>query len=1141
MLKRRDVVTVLGLILICLVIWFLSDYIPWLENPTNMIYAMAVPVGLVAAWEVFKRAKASQANSKLTNAVISQAKADQRPSGDVVQLRERFEEAIATLKHGKKRGGLGLYELPWYVIIGAPGSGKTTALKYSGLKFPLEQRSGRGALRGVGGTRNCDWWFTEEAVLLDTAGRYTTQDSDASADSAGWAEFLALLKKYRKRRPLNGVLLAISAQDLITQGQAGREAHVAAARRRLNELNKELRIQLPVYVLVTKCDLIAGFSEYFDDMSQDDRAQVLGVTFPQDVTLKGEAANQFPAEFDAVVQRLNERVYSRLEDERDGRRRARVFGFPQQMASLRESLSEFVADIFESTRFDQRVLLRGVYFTSGTQEGTPIDRLLGALSRRFAMAPEAVSPGERGKSYFIERLMKQVVLAESGLAGLSRRLEIQKAAAQFGLYAGMLVAGVVLLLLMSYSYRTNAAFLSGFKDHVTEVGQSLAPGRDSAVAALPRLNQIRGVVDVAYGYRNDTSWFARKWGLDQSGAIEKAASRVYVEELRQILVGTVRDRLALRLDSLLKSDKPLDVYLTLRAYLMLNRTDHFNRDEVRQEALKAWEAIYPGDAEAIRSLDEHFVWLLDAGMQASDVDEDLVRQARAAIPQSATPDLILARVVQRYTDKNREAGPILPKDMIRSRAGRPLDEGLPLVYTEPGFREADALIKETERQFREERWVWDRDPPQALDSRNKVWGLYEAAYIRVWDGVLKALGVPPGLNAARLIEFSREITADRVGLKAVLETVDRHTYLVKLPDDKAETGTVGMVTSWMQKKLDDGGRYLKGRKREEGALITETFLPVHFLVVPAGGKSAIDQVLEQVKAVQQGTEAMKNDVGGGPSSGGAKNLSQAAAGLEQSAKGLPGVATEIANGLASAALGIAKGVATSDLQRKFESVRVRCAPLRDRYPFSKQASADVGLQDFEALFGPTGEFSRFVREALPGYAELVGTQWVAKEMDGQRVPIADILASVNAYERIRAAFFPSGDLRFRFTIRVSQLDGADKLQLNDVLFPDGKGLVYEFQNQPPREAVWPTKPGELQARFMGRDGRSDAAYGGDGPWTLFRFIDRNGSIQVVNDTNYDLTIRKDQSSAVFRIITGSSSTPLSLIHSGFLANFRCGQ
>ena len=225
-------------------------------------------------------------------------------------------------------------------------------------------------------------------MLLDTAGRYTTQDSDASADSAAWAEFLALLRKYRGRRPINGVILAISAQDLMIQDATARDAHVAAARRRLDELNRELRMQLPVYVMVTKCDLVAGFTEYFDDQPQQGRAQVWGVTFTYDETVKGAAAQAFPEEFDGLIARLNERLLPRLEEERDVRRRAKVFGFPQQMAALREPLSTFVTDVFASTRFDKPLLLRGVYFTSGTQEGTPIDRLLGALGRQFAVAPE---------------------------------------------------------------------------------------------------------------------------------------------------------------------------------------------------------------------------------------------------------------------------------------------------------------------------------------------------------------------------------------------------------------------------------------------------------------------------------------------------------------------------------------------------------------------------------------------------------------------------------------------------------------------------------------------------------------------------------------------------------------------------------
>src|SRR5690349_24214414 len=170
-----------------------------------------------------------------------------------------MQEALATLKSTAKSSGSFLYDLPWYLIIGPPGAGKTTALVSSGLRFPLAHGSSVKAVQGVGGTRHCDWWFTDEAVLIDTAGRYTTQDSDAKVDSGAWLGFLRLLKKHRRRQPLNGVLVAVSLSDLAAWGEDERLTHARAIRRRVRELQDEFGMQVPVYVLFTKADLIAGF------------------------------------------------------------------------------------------------------------------------------------------------------------------------------------------------------------------------------------------------------------------------------------------------------------------------------------------------------------------------------------------------------------------------------------------------------------------------------------------------------------------------------------------------------------------------------------------------------------------------------------------------------------------------------------------------------------------------------------------------------------------------------------------------------------------------------------------------------------------------------------------------------------------
>ena len=199
-------------------------------------------------------------------------------SDDSDVLSSRMTEALETLKRSSGKQSF-LYELPWYIIIGPPGAGKTTALVNSGLKFPLAGQDGAASIAGVGGTRYCDFWFTEDAVLIDTAGRYTTHDSDSETDRKSWLSFLSLLKDNRAKQPINGVILAISVEDVLLLPEDELTAHANAIRKRLLELHQELKIDFPVYALFTKADLIDGFREYFGNFTETRRRKVWGATF----------------------------------------------------------------------------------------------------------------------------------------------------------------------------------------------------------------------------------------------------------------------------------------------------------------------------------------------------------------------------------------------------------------------------------------------------------------------------------------------------------------------------------------------------------------------------------------------------------------------------------------------------------------------------------------------------------------------------------------------------------------------------------------------------------------------------------------------------------------------------------------------
>ena len=216
----RWLATLIGVQLLCAIAWVLGPLLPPLEPwPARL----AVVMGLLLAWAAANLLV--DLHDARRDAALMQGAADEAGA-----LGAKLAEALALMRKLKGRS-FRLYEQPWYAIIGPPGAGKTTALLNAGLEFPLAAQLGPGAVAGVGGTRLCDWWFTGNAVLIDTAGRYTTQDSNQAVDRAGWEAFLALLRRTRPLQPLNGVIVAIALSD-IAGDPALLQAHARAVRAR---------------------------------------------------------------------------------------------------------------------------------------------------------------------------------------------------------------------------------------------------------------------------------------------------------------------------------------------------------------------------------------------------------------------------------------------------------------------------------------------------------------------------------------------------------------------------------------------------------------------------------------------------------------------------------------------------------------------------------------------------------------------------------------------------------------------------------------------------------------------------------------------------------------------------------------------
>jgi type VI secretion system protein ImpL len=595
MLTGRWAIGGAGWIALSIAVWFVGDALVLAGSRPleGVLERLAVIVLLGAAWlwwEFWRARKAAAENESLLDGLVGgslDADSAARAAEELTALRKRFDEALAVLRRARFRSPEGerrtVSQLPWYMFIGAPGSGKTTALLNAGLRFPLgDPRAGELALQGVGGTRNCDWWFTDSAVLVDTAGRYTTQESDQQADAAAWLGFLDLLKRFRTRQPLNGLIVTLSVADLVHWNDEERARYARHVRERVNELYARLGVRLPIYVMITKTDLLAGFSEFFSEFDARRRAQVWGTTFAVTEQTRG-LAQRFEEEFAHLERRLYILLPERMQEARDLQKRAAVYRFPQQFRAAGPLIARFLEGAFGAVAAADAPLVRGVYFTSGTQEGSPIDRVLGTLARSFNLERKVQPPAAgAGKSYFLKRLLHDVVFAESGLAGRNPAAERKSLVVRVAAYAGLAAFTLACAVLWTASFLGNRELVASAQaktidaKHDLEALSAVRPGDEAKLLALlDRLNELRE------GVRGSDSGSLHV-GFYQGDKLGTQADRAYRNALTDVLV----PHLAASLESALRSSPHpalLDGYVSLH--------DEARRDPlvVERAAMQAWK------------------------------------------------------------------------------------------------------------------------------------------------------------------------------------------------------------------------------------------------------------------------------------------------------------------------------------------------------------------------------------------------------------------------------------------------------------------------------------------------------------------------------------------------------------------------
>jgi type VI secretion system protein ImpL len=510
------------------------------------LVALVAILSIAAAWYALRRRHARRESEKLGAAIGGDAeaaaaaeasakdRADAPARAEVNSIRDNMLKAIATIKGSKMgivSGTRALYELPWYMIIGNPAAGKSSAISHSGLQFPFADGQ---IVQGVGGTRNCDWFFTTDGILLDTAGRYSVVDEHR----AEWFGFLDLLKKYRKRAPINGILIAVSIAELRGDDPETGIKLARSLRKRVQDLIERLEVFAPVYVVFTKADLIAGFGEFFAQTERSERERVWGATMPY----KRKVTSQqllafFDQGFAELCDGLKEMSLANMAMQRRERMAPGVFTFPLEFATVRAPLRAFLATLFEENPFQFKPVFRGFYFTSALQEGQPVSAQSQRIAERFALqlpvVPPALYSGQTG--YFLLNLFRKVIFADKEL--VAQYASKSKVQIKYGVFFASAILLGASLGGWSWSYLGNRQLVSNVQADLDKVVK-LQDQRLDLQSRLEALAILQDRIEQLDSYRQQRPWSLRM-GLYQGELLERKLREEYFSGVKEVMLKPV--------------------------------------------------------------------------------------------------------------------------------------------------------------------------------------------------------------------------------------------------------------------------------------------------------------------------------------------------------------------------------------------------------------------------------------------------------------------------------------------------------------------------------------------------------------------------------------------------------------------------
>jgi type VI secretion system protein ImpL len=1123
----------ISLILIFLIIWFagpyfaFADYYP-LEAVSNRIIVIITILLVYFLIQLVKYHRKVKNQQNMVADITEDNSVNDVINAESTELKDKFNQAFSLLKNNKA-GPSSLTELPWYMIIGSPGSGKTTLLSNSGLKFPLFNEFSNQAIQGVGGTKNCDWWITQDAVLLDTAGRYTSQDSHQEADKSGWTNFLSLIKKYRKK-PVSGLLVSFSMSDLMTLSEYDLNQQVMQMKQRIAEVNDFFATKFPIYIIITKSDMVAGFSQFYETFSHKEREQTFGITFDRNESVAGDLLASFTQKFSALMQSITRRQWQRISLERDASRKSLIYSFSDQFADLKPALANVIENLSKQDDGLTTGIVRGLYFTSGTQYGAPIDRMIAKVSQNFGLKNTAKALWNNDqRSYFIKELLKDVVFPESDQFGVLTGYENRKNTIK---KVSMAVAGVFTIALsigLFISYSNNDHYITLSEKSVDSWSEQYENSNNSGDirSYIPALNDFSNNISALIEL--DDAQFSGL-GLAQSDSLQGALTASYGRLLSTVLLPYVKTEVELQLSN---TQEASEQYQALKAYLMLSKTD--KRDD---EFLIFWlqrnlnNNKYFTATEFVQ-LSAHIENLIQNKMVLESIDEQLVAKTRQNLRSQPIADIYYKQFKLNYIkDTEMLSMAQLAGTDWRSVMSTDKDDILTIakLYTPDVFSQVTSSdIKKYLQKVETESWVLGEGNvinKGALGEQLER--IYARDYVNNWQGLLNSISMNKIDNIDALNSALMLLSSVDSPLFLLLDSASQATKLV----EETSTSSLANLSAKGSALLDKSKKVNALRNNDTSEyFITSQFNKLHELMSDER-KTVVQQkmsaVISEISVAL--TFSMKNEQ---------TKIDESAF---SSLDAFGYVQIEPLNLWVSQLSSNIKNMRSRLLKNKIdkvwrEEILAQCNDIISfKYPFEKSARADASLRDLQDLFGTSGVIHQFFLEHIQPLIKSKAYPWQWKDNVAETHGFTpEVLAFFEKQNRIRDSLFVMDGNRAQldFSLKPIFLDSRlakFKMSIH------GRSMSYQFGRPITTNVSWPPEnfSANSQFTFIRRDG-SEVVEIKNGLFAFFRLLD-GADINQVNRNKVEVTFSKNNFKAIYELSGKGKVNPVIFSQ---LANYKC--